>query len=178
MHSIWCPLKTSEGKGQSFINCSPRPRGQGGRHGLEWPPSPQRVSSRGTRKKWWNNFCVQIGDMLMSFNCRWDLLDADENSFPLILPGFCESALRASGHGRLSRASAGRATATKLQIIESATIWMEPRVLWHADLIEEVKAIRFSSASCEPLPEAHGRFAWYNRIAAKFAAFVCCPSLA
>ncbi len=28
----------SKNKGQSFINCPPRTRGQGGRHGLEWAP--------------------------------------------------------------------------------------------------------------------------------------------
>ena len=33
----------SKNEGQSFIDCSPRPR-----DGLEWTPSPQRVLSRGT----------------------------------------------------------------------------------------------------------------------------------
>ena len=34
--------------------------------------------------------------MLMSSSCRPNLVDSDEESFPLFLPGFRESALRAS----------------------------------------------------------------------------------
>jgi hypothetical protein len=34
---------TSKNKGQGFIECPPRTRGQGGPHGLSAPPSPQRV---------------------------------------------------------------------------------------------------------------------------------------
>ena len=46
--SLVLPEASVQGKGQSFVNCSPRPRGQGDRHGLKWPLSPQRVLSRGT----------------------------------------------------------------------------------------------------------------------------------
>ena len=65
--------------------------------------------------KWWNNFCVQIRDMLMSFNCRCDRVNADENSFPLILP----CAASRPGWPRARAASflgrGGRATVVKLQ---------------------------------------------------------------
>ncbi len=123
MHSIWCPLTTSEGKGQSFINCSPRPRGQGGRHGLEWAPSSQRVSPRGTQKKLWNDCSYEWNQF---YNCRRDLSDACRDNIHTFFRG---SASRPCGPGarRLSWAAASRATATKLQIIESATVWMEPR---------------------------------------------------
>ncbi len=65
------PLKTSEGKGQSFINCSPRPRGQGSRHGLEWAPSPQRVSPRGTPEEIVGQFLQRIEFILPQKGSIW-----------------------------------------------------------------------------------------------------------
>ena len=41
-------LNTFRDKGHGLIICSPRTRGWGGRHGLEWAPLPQRVTPRGT----------------------------------------------------------------------------------------------------------------------------------
>jgi len=37
------PSKTSVGEGQSFINCFPRPRGQGAVTAVNGPRHPQRV---------------------------------------------------------------------------------------------------------------------------------------
>ena len=56
----------SKNEGQSFIDCSPRPRGQGGRHGLEWTPSPMRVTPRGTPE----DVILYFFTYLKSFNRR------------------------------------------------------------------------------------------------------------
>jgi hypothetical protein len=42
---------TFKEKGQSFLNCSPRTRGQGGRHGLEWAPVTLSASHRAEPRK-------------------------------------------------------------------------------------------------------------------------------
>ena len=53
----------------------------------------------------------------MSLNCRRYRVDADEDCFSLFLPGFRESALRASRAtvGAPLQAAGGRATVAKLQ---------------------------------------------------------------
>ena len=56
-------------------------------------------------------------DMLMSFNCRGDRGDAEDDCFSLFLPGCRESARRASRAvvGVPLKAAAGQATVVKLQ---------------------------------------------------------------
>ena len=47
MHSPWAFSNTFKEKVQSFLDCSPRTRGQGGLHGLECAPSPPaRLTAR------------------------------------------------------------------------------------------------------------------------------------
>ena len=62
----------------------------------------------------------------MSLNCRRYRVDADEDCFSLFLPGFRESALRASRAtvGAPLQAAGGRATAVKLQTNGRANVKM------------------------------------------------------
>ena len=59
--------------GQSFIDCSPRTRGKGGRHGHKsGPVTLARNTRAGSGRSGSNNSCVWMGDMLMSFNFMYE----------------------------------------------------------------------------------------------------------
>ncbi len=70
-------------KWQSFINCSPRPRGQGGRHGLEWAPVTPARNTRAGPQCNGGQLMHSIGYMPMSFDCRLARVDVDEDGSPL-----------------------------------------------------------------------------------------------
>jgi hypothetical protein len=89
----------------------------------------------------------------MSFSCREDRGDAEDDCFSLFLPGFRESACGppALWLGAPLKAAAGQATVVKLQpglefqCQDVATTLEYGRV-------NDVKASRFPSATCEPRP--------------------------
>jgi hypothetical protein len=108
--------KTSRNKGQSFMDCSPRPRGQGGRHGFRAPVTPARVIRAEPRKTLLDLLCL-IMRYANVIQLQTGLSRCRQGQLPLFLPGCRESALRASRATVWAplQAAGGRATAVKLQ---------------------------------------------------------------
>ena len=105
----------------------PRGRGvRGAATALSGPRHPSASHRAGPGRIGWIIVCDQMKDMLMSFNCRWDRGDAVDDCLSLFLPGFRESALRASRAtvGAPLQAAGGRATAVKLQTNGRANVKM------------------------------------------------------
>ncbi len=110
----------SKNKGHSFIDCSPRTRGQGGRHGLEWAPvtlaREARRPTRGTPEEY--------VDVVLTCICDSPVCSSIVLAYPSLRckrTAYFQSRESACGPPApwwgAAQAAAGRATVVKLQTI-------------------------------------------------------------